>query len=65
MESKSREVNYYWINPRQFIEFNKLIREEGDLKEKKKYIAIFVDSNCFDSNLLSRNDFTIRINYVK
>jgi hypothetical protein len=40
MESKGRKVSYFWVTPGQLIEFGRVIKEEEDLKLKKKYRII-------------------------
>jgi hypothetical protein len=40
MESKGRMVNYLWVSPTQFMEFNNLIAAEKDPNVKTKYRTI-------------------------
>jgi hypothetical protein len=40
MENKGRMVNYLWVGPTQFMEFNNLIAAEKDPNVKTKYRTI-------------------------
>jgi len=37
LESKGQRVNSFWVTPRQYIEFYRVIKLETDSTQKKKY----------------------------
>lgn len=41
LESKGRKVNYFWVTPRQYVEFYRVIKEETDSNLKRKYRVLF------------------------
>ncbi len=41
LESKGHRVNYFWVSPRQYFDFFKVIKEEPDLNLRKRYRVIF------------------------
>ncbi len=41
MESKGEKVSYFWLTPRELIEFRRVIREEADPKLKKNIKSSF------------------------
>lgn len=40
MKSNGHEVNYFWISPSQFVQFNKVIEEETDPDLRRRYRAL-------------------------
>lgn len=49
MESKGEKVSYFWLTPRELIEFRRVIREEADPKPKKNIKSSLYDWDDFSN----------------